>query len=90
MLSKTLLAEVTSWGPLMFSIGLAMVVLSIILHNALSGEWFWDLGYAPSTAERVWTYRTALVGLVLVIVGLILAVIHDEVQRVSSRLHTVQ
>jgi hypothetical protein len=87
---KAFLAELTSWGSLIFIIGLAIFVWSILLHNALSGELFWGLRYAPLTAERVWTYRAALTGFALLFIGLIFDTVSPYVQKASLQLHTGQ
>ena len=77
-LLKRLFAWLSAVSSLIVVIGLAMLILSTLIHNALSGELFWGLRYAPMTPERFWTFCGALCGFLLLSFGLIVGVLHDD------------
>jgi hypothetical protein len=78
-----------AYGDLIFVVGLAISIWSVLLHNALSGEWFWDFGFAPVTNESIWTYSAGLAGLLLLAFGLMGAAVHDALPP-SSQPHMGQ
>lgn len=77
--------DLRKWSPEIFASGFAVLVVDILVHQALSGQFFWSLLSPSLTTEALWTGIIALFGFVFTSFGLSLLLIETNDSRPSSQ-----